>query len=386
MIGLIAFSDLLSEKTLAAWKQTIVNTATLVGLKTENWAEGGYTRTLVALFGQLYKTAGDVVRLIAASGFLDTATGAWLTLLAKEVFNVDRIEATYANADDGLTLTNGGGGLYIFEPGDIVAANGAGKTYRNTSGGTLSPGGLLNVDLQAEEAGVDSTSGVGTITVLVTTFLGVTVSNDVALTGLDEERDSALRLRCRASLALLAVGGIKRAYEFIARSAKRPDGTSVGVTRVGIVPPPGNGTMDVYIASASGAVSSPDVAIVQAEFDRKSIPYGFDATTISAANLSVTAPCTIWIPSSLGITETEARAAVYNALSSYVQTLPIGGIIISPAAGKVYWRALLGVVEGAIAGMLKAELTSEANIDVSVDEVPVWAGTLTDTTVIQVAG
>ncbi len=53
-----SFADLLTTKTLADWKKTIVDTATAVGLRTENWIDGGYTRTLVALFGQLHTIDG----------------------------------------------------------------------------------------------------------------------------------------------------------------------------------------------------------------------------------------------------------------------------------------------------------------------------------------
>src|SRR6185295_6391842 len=334
------------------------------------------------------KTAGDVVKLIAASGFLDTAAGVWLTFLAKNLFNVERIEATVAKAPNALTLTNGGGGLFVFDVGDIIVAhNVTRKTYKNTTGGTLSPGvgQTVTLDLEAEEAGSDSSAGVGTLTDLVTTFLGVTCSNPVALVGLDEETDPALRQRCRDSLALLALGGIKRAYEFIAKSAKREDGTAVGVTRVRVMPSPGDGTTTVYIAGASGLVAVDDVAVVQAEFDAKVTPYGFDATAVSATNVSITTPCTIWIPSSLGLSEADARAAVFDALEAYVQTLPIGGVVISPATGKVYWRALLGIVAGAIPGTLKAQLTSEADVSIADGEVPVWAGVLSDTTVTQVS-
>jgi uncharacterized phage protein gp47/JayE len=386
---MISFSDLLTTKTLDDWKRAIVNTATLVGLKTQNWAEGGYTRTLVALFAQLYTTAGNVVRLIAASGFLDTAEGDWLTLLAKNLFNVERIEATFAKAADGLTITNGGGGLYVFDAGDVIVAhNVTGKTYRNTTGGTLSPGigQTLTLDLEAEEAGSGSNAGIGTITTLVTTFLGLTCSNPVALAGIDGESDEDLRQRCRDSLAALALGGIANAYDFFAKSAVREDGTAIGVTRVKVMPAPGDGTVDVFIASASGAVAIDDVAIVQADFDEHVTPYGFDATAISASNVSITVPCEIWIPASLGLAEADAQTLVFDALEAYVQTLPIGGVVITPATGKVYWRALLGIVEGSIPGMLKAELDNELDTSIADGEVPVWGGDLIDTVVNQVVG
>lgn len=382
-----SFADLLTTKTLADWKKTIVDTATAVALRTENWVDGGYTRTLVALFGQLHTIGGSVVRIIAASGFLDTAEGAWLTLLVRNVFGVSRIEATYASAPDSLLLTNTGGGLFVWDPGDIIVAHSTTKkTYKTTNGGTLNPGvgQTLVLSLVAEEPGSGSNAAVGAITELVTTFLGVECTNTVGLVGLDEEKDPALRERARDSVALLALGGIKRAYEFIARSATNLAGVSLGVSRVRVMPAPGDGTLTVYVATASGAMSGPDVAIVQAAFDESVSPYGLNATAVSATNLSVTAPCTVYLPASLGISEAEAQAKVLAAMQAYVNALPIGGVVISPATGKIYWRALLAVAAGANPGTLKAQLTSEVDISVAVDEAPVWAGVLLDTTVIQV--
>lgn len=381
------FADLLTTKTLDEWKAAIVNGATAVGLRTENWAEGGYTRTLVALFAQLLKTAGDTVRIVAASGFLDTAEGDWLTLLVRNLYGVERIVATYASAADSLVLTNNGGGLFVYEAGDIIVAHATSKaTYKNTTGGTLSPGvgQTLTLSLIAEEPGSDSSADVGTITDMVTTSLGVTCTNVVALVGLDEEKDAALRTRARNSLALLALGGIGRAYEYLATSALRDDGTPVGITRVQVMPATGDGSVAIYVAGPSGAVTLQDVDIVQASFDASVTPYGLEALVASASNLSVTAPCTIWIPASLGYTELEARTLVFNALKAYVESLPIGGVIIAPAEGKIYWRALLAVVASAVPGTLKAQLTSEVDITVFDAVVPVWTGILSHTTVNQV--
>jgi uncharacterized phage protein gp47/JayE len=386
MAAQLSLSTLLGTATLDAWKATIISVAARVGLKTENWAEGGYTRTLVALFAELYTTAGDVVRLIAASGFLDYAEGDWLTLLARNMFGVERIQATYAAAAGGITLTNTGGGLYVFDPGDLVVAKTSPQaTYRNTSGGTLSPGGgPLTLDLMAEEPGSNSNAGPNTIVELVTTALGVTVTNHVALAGLDEETDEALRDRCRDSLAALSVGGIKKAYEFFAKSALLPDGTPVGATRVRVMPAAGDGTLTVYVAGPSGEMTGPLVAAVQMTFDTKVTPYGLDATAVSATNLSVAAPATIWIPASLGISTADARLIVWKALNQFVQTLPIGGTIITPETGKVYWRALLAVIANAIPGTLHAQLTAEADIDVTDGQVPIWDGASPDITVMQV--
>ena len=384
----LSLSSLLQAVGLESWKAKIEQVAVTVGLQTENWSELGFTRKMLALFATLYTTAGDVVRFIAAAGFLDYAEGDWLTLLARNVFRVVRVEATFASGVEAIKLTNTGGGLYVLEVGDLIVAHATTKkTYRNSTAGTLSPGvgQILRLDLVADEAGSDSNASIGTITELVTNQIGATVTNEVALAGLDRQEDEALRQLCRDSNATLSIGGIKKAYEYYAKSAVDDDGISVGVTRVKVMPAPGDGTLVVFIAGVSGALSGPSVAFVQASFDLNVTPYGFDATATSAANLSVSKPCTIWIPSSLGLTTLEAQEAVDDALADYVGAVDIGGVLIAPTAGRIYWRTLLGIVEGAIPGMLKAELTSETDVTVAEGEVPIWGGVPADVTVTQVS-
>lgn len=384
---MLSFSQLLTPVPLEDWKRKIIEVANAVGLQTENWSEGGYTRTLVALFAQLYTAAGDVVRIIAAGGFLDTAEGEWLTWLARNLFNVFRIEATYAAAPNGITLTNNGGGLYVFDAGDLVVAHyDTGKTYRNTTGGTLNPGEgqFLKLDLIAEEAGSSSGALPGLITIMVSTFLGVTCSNDVALTGLDAESDEALRERCRESLAALSIGGPSRAYEFYAKSATYPDGTPVGITRVMVMPALGDGQVIVYIAGPSGAVSPEAVAAVQETFDKNVTPYGLDAVAISATNLSISAGSEIWLPASLGVTTEAAKNAVLQALQDYVESVPIGGVVIPPSAGMVYASMLLAEAANAIPGTLRMQIAT-ADIIVGAGEVPIWTGSTAAITVHQVS-
>lgn len=386
-MSLIPFSDLLKTPSFEDWKNALESIATGVQLKTRNWSKGGFTRTMMALFAQAYQTAGDVVRIIAESAFLDTAVGAWLKFVAKEVFNVDVVEATFAEASLGIRLTNATGRLFTFEVNDITFAhNTSKKTYRNKSAGTLNPGvgQTLDLDIIAEEAGSASNAAVDDIQTLITSFPGVTCTNTLPLSGLDEESKASIVAKCRASQAARSPGGPKKAYEFLAKSAVRPDGTPVGITRIQIPPPPGDGTMIVYLAGPSGALAGGDIPIVQDLFDRLVIPYGFDATATNSVNHGITAPCTIWVPAELGFADAEIKQAVFDALKAYTESLPVGGVIIAPTAGRVYWRALLGIIEGAVEGTLKAQLTSEADIVIAVGEVPIWSGVLGDTTVVQV--
>ena len=383
----LPLSQLLQPVPLESWKQRIVDIAKRVGLKTDNWSTGGFMRTLVALFAEFHTMNGAAVPIIASSRFLDFAQGIWLTLLAKEGHDVDRIEATYASAAEGIMLTNSGSKFFEFDPGDVVVASSVThRTFRCVTGGTLRPGvgQTLRLDVKAEEPGSAGNADVGTLTELVTTLLGVTCTNPVALVGIDEESDADLRERCRDSVAARSIGGVKRAYSYHAKSARRSDGSPIGVTRIRIPPAIGDGTGAVYIASLSGAIGSLDVDRVQEIFDHEVTHHGFTATALSAVNKSITAPCTIWIPESLGLTEEQVQEKVHDALRDYVSRLPIGGMVIPPATGRVYWTALLGVIGTAVPGCLTLQLTSESDIAVAGNEAPVWAGVLSDTTVIQV--
>jgi uncharacterized phage protein gp47/JayE len=219
---------------------------------------------------------------------------------------------------------------------------------------------------------------------MVSTFLGVTCSNDVALSGLDAEEDEALRDRCRDSLAALSIGGPSRAYEYYAKSATYPDGTPVGITRVLVMPATGDGHVDVYIAGPSGAVTAEAVAAVQASFDANVTPYGFSAIAISATNLSIAAGSEIWLPASLSVTTEAAKLIVLTALQDYVQSVPIGGVVIPPSSGQVYASMLLGEVANAIPGTLKAQIFT-SDIIVSTGQVPIWTGSTASVTVHQVS-
>lgn len=95
-------------------KDSIYRLMAATGLPVTSWPEGGVARTIVAIVAAIFAGFTDVIAVAIRAGFLDLAEGIWLTLLARYVYGVDRIEATFAAGE--VTLNNTGGGVYSFDP------------------------------------------------------------------------------------------------------------------------------------------------------------------------------------------------------------------------------------------------------------------------------
>src|SRR5262249_36462305 len=181
----------------------------------------------------------------------------------------------------------------------------------------LGPLSWIDIDIRAGEVGASSTAAPNTITEFVTKLLGVEVTNAAPLVGLDAESDAALRVRCRDSLGALSPNGPPAAYRYWAKTAKRADGSPVGVTRVRLMPPPGDGSMQMYVASATGPVSgnandpSTDLGAVNKAIQENAVPYGHGPVTVSSATVHPLAiTCTVWISTSSAMTTAEVQQIV----------------------------------------------------------------------------
>jgi hypothetical protein len=114
----VSLATLLIQETKDRILSTMLTIATDLGLPVTSWQPGDPTRSLFIIESEFLETLESVVVGFIQSGFLDYATGDWLKVLAKQVYNVDVPGATYATTT--VTLTNNGGGVYDFLPGDIT--------------------------------------------------------------------------------------------------------------------------------------------------------------------------------------------------------------------------------------------------------------------------
>lgn len=334
----VTIASLFAVRTRAQLLALGLEIAEDIGLNVTSWQTGDPTRSTYVFLSGVFETLEEIAVDFIKGGFIGEASGDNLTLAAREERNVERVEATYAGCT--LTLTNASGGNYPLEAGDVIAkSTTSGATYTSTSGGTLAPLGTLTIDVVADVAGSGSNAAIGEIDDLVTTLLGVTCSNADAATGLDEESDESLVQRCDDKLASLSPNGPRDAYDYVARNS---DLTGIDtITRSRTVHDSDTGDVTVYIATAAGTASGPEVTAVEAAEVEWAAPLCITPTVVSASAVAVPVTYEVWLYDSVNKTEAEVEEAIEAALTAFFAARPIGGDIKAPAATGKLWVAMI---------------------------------------------
>jgi uncharacterized phage protein gp47/JayE len=386
----ITLESLTTPVTREEAKQSIYDALGTVGVNTTLWKPGSVVRTIIAAVAICFAACTNLIAEIAKGGFLETASGAWLTLLARYVYGVLRLEATFGVGT--LRLVNSGGGVYEdVAPGELVVQNpDTKKEYTNVSLFTLHAGETLDIQIQALEAGTGSTSTVGTIVKLVTAWSAVTCTNSTAVVGADEEQDDPLKQRCRDKLRARSANGPAEAYASIARDYKRPDGSAVGVTRIRHVKD-GKGNVYVYLATPNGYVDgaaeelATDLGGINDQIQRKVAPLAVTAHTRSATAKTFNVAYQVWMLDTSGMTSTQLEIAIQKALAKYFAAAPIGGYKIDGQPGRIYQDDVKAVIKSVRpAEIFRVELSSPAaDTDLTANEAPA-IGTCTAVSITQV--
>ena len=361
---MLSLDDLLAAQTTEQFETAILDALEALNLSARSWEEGSITRTMVRLVATLFASADSIRATTAAGGFLDTASGNWLSLVASYVYNVDRVEAE--SAVGSIRLTNSTANVYTLSPGDLVVANGTtGKTYTLTQAGTIPANASQSLAFIADEVGTDSNATPGQINQLVTPLSGVTCTNLAAVLGTDEETDVSLRDRCRLKLGSLSPDGPASAYEYVAKSA------GVGVTRTRIVESEDfDGMLTLYIAGASGAMTGGQVIDVNTQIQTLAVPIGITATVASAVSAPINLNVTVYVYDDSGITSADLADRIELAVAEYLATVPIGGDIVTGDVGRVYGSRLYGVIESVSSRIFRVDMTGPGDVDLAASEVP----------------
>lgn len=369
----VSIDSLINGMSVAECKATIYSVLQTLGMPTTGWRTGAVVRTIVALVAILYSAATQVMALLARSGFRLLAVGNWLTLVCKQVYNVDRNGATFATGY--VTLVNHDN--YVYEdiaPGDLVfSSTVTKKAYVNTGIVTINAGSTITIAVRAKEAGSASTAAPGQIDTMVTPLQGVTCSNAESLIGTDEETDEQLRPRADAKLDALSPNGPAGAYYYVATTARRPDGSLIGVTRVRVSDPSERAEVTVWVADADGPLSPDDLLLVEAAIQRLCVPWGITVTVLNAVPVEVACSYEAWLYTTSGLTIQQVETAIATALSKWVTSQPIGGHVISPDPGKLFRHAMRAVIMGVSPHMINVEMSvPAADIELAQNEVPVF--------------
>lgn len=299
-----------------------------------SWQSGSIPLTLVHVFARLWANGSSAVADIAAAGFNDLATGGWLDLLSLSHYKNARKSGSATEGYLTLTAASNAPGPFTFAAGDLVFVDKVvGRSYRNVAGDTLPAGQSLDVLVRAEQMGSAGDVPNGTITIMRTPLVGVTVTNAARLgtnswitqNGSDVESHEALRERNRSKWGSLAIfGGPELAYRYWAATAHQ----SVRRVHVDTDNPRGSSTLDIYLAGDAGPVSATvasDVdAFLRGEVDGvQRVALGADVLVKSAERLSLRVRAKVYVQTAFNNAGTQAL--LLQVVSDHFRNLPIGG-------------------------------------------------------------
>lgn len=355
-------AQLIVTRTVSAVLTQGLAVATSLGVDTTTWRTGDPTRSTYSFLATVLAQYDSVVAEFIKAGFLSSASGPWLQILAVDLYGVTPTAAAPATSQ--VTISNTGGGTYPIGAGDLTFKSTlSGKTYRNVSAApTLAPGATLTISVVADEAGSGSSAGANEIDQLVTTKLGVVVASSTAAVGIDAQSDDSIKTQCTASLGALSPSGAADAYEYVARNAALTG--VLDITRARSIGDNTTLTVTVYVASPSGPVAAPSVAAAQAAIMRWATPLCVLPTVVNATSVVINVTASIHgaaLPA-------DAQARIAAALNVLMQSQAIGvgaGYDVDPTAITTVMRNTVPQIETIVA------YTPSAAVHIAAGAVPV---------------
>lgn len=381
----VTLNQLITPADRDAMLATLLALAASLNAPTTSWVEGDPTLTQYMTVGQKMADLSQVAVEIAKGGFGDLLpSDGWADIWALSRFKVTRVPAKPAAGGEVLTCSASAVGN-TYAPGEIIIAHATThKTYANTVSITVVPSTVLDPKaFAATEPGSASTAAPGSITVLVSSIVGVTVSNPESFIGTDQETTPHLVDRARSSLGALSPNGPKDAYNYVATTQFLPDGTplsntSTPITRTRTIVDEPTGELSVYLATSAGAPSGPDVAIVQTAIDTRAEPWGTTAMAIAATEVVQPITYQAWVKGSQ-LTVAQLESTIGVALAFYFAMLALGGDVIPPDTGDLYVESLEQVIGHAAVGITRVIVSVPASAVALTPNQVVVLGAITPT-------
>lgn len=270
----------------------------------------------------------QLVRTVSGALFIQTATGTWLDLKAREV-GVKRLVAKQAQIRLTFARSTPATQDTLIPAGTIVRSKkdsaGSSTRFLTDNDVTLVTGqSAAYVTATAEAAGAAGNVGPATVTLIVTPISGIeTVTNVdregipyLAVEGADAESDRAFRVRAIGKWETLGVGGTRDAYHAWAMSVP-----GVQAAMVLDDAPYGPGTVGVVVLGTNGAPTPQLLDDVKA-YIRPRQPLTAQLVVSSATITPVSLALTIWRLATAD--QAAVDAAVRLALQGYSNALQLG--------------------------------------------------------------
>lgn len=374
-----AIDDLVTPVTDDEALATLLAIAASVGLPTTSWQSGQPLLTLLTIVANKIAELSQIAAEITKGGFGDLLpSDSWADLWAQSRFDVQRVASTQATGTvdaANASLTN-----YTLAAGELIVAHAVtGKIYRNTQAIViLATVGLVDIAIAADEPGSASNAAPSTVTTVVSTLVGVTVSNPLSVLGTDKETTPVLVARARAKLAALSPNGPKDAYNYVVTTPEFTPSLTTPITRTRTVTSETTGAVTVYAATAAGAPIAGDIVIAQTAVDDWAEPWGAVATVVAATPVTVPVTYQAWVLGSQ-LTELQLTTTIAGALAAWFATLDLGGYVIPPDTGAIYVSALEQVIGQSTPGILRVVVSiPAADLVMTPNQVAVL-GTITPT-------
>jgi hypothetical protein len=325
---MVAYSDI-RERSIDELRQELLDIWDTLGITDPlHFGEGSQPGLILNAVSRLANQQSKINVISKAISVGEAAFGDALTAWSKSVYGHDRVPAQASQIRIRLTCA-AGSGPHTFSAGDVVATDET-STFRLIAGygaetlpSTLTAGTSKDYVFECEAPGIlGNVSTIGAINRLVTTFIGVTCSNQsIVRSGGDEETDTALKERNRTVWATRNPLSLARdAVIYYARFAHN------GVRRVQVLDdnPRGDFTFDVILASDSGAAAPEAVAAAASLLSGKMLaPFAARMLVRAASTLTLNPAGSIYYYA--GFSADDVEAAVSSVLLNLQKELPIGG-------------------------------------------------------------
>lgn len=353
----------------------LLETLQSLGFNTTAWQSGSIQLTLLTTFADSYARMTSVASSLSMLAFNATSIGQSLTAFSDSHYDNQRLAA--ASTEGVVVLTGAAvGPPHTITVGQLVATDATGRSYRNTTAGTLAASGTLELTFGADIVGSDGNIPSSTLTILQTPLAGTTIDNPpipatgtwITSLGNDEETDASLRLRNTSKWGTLSYSDPADRYEHYVRTAV----PTVPRVEIDDDDPGGPGTIHIYVAGPTATATPVDVAAAQVEADRIKNPTA-DVTCFAATEQPQAFVYDCYITAGLNTADTQT--AVEQALTDYVNGLPISGTLF-PILGTgnfVFSEALAAMTS--VVGVERIDMTTPpGNVPIAAHAIMIDGG------------